>query len=230
MPDDSNTAITSCSQPVRVYINKEGELDCFKERELWERRITGGSRESLLSAGETGYQELIPALKKRLADPESDDEPEDKEALGMALAKLGDREQQQALLCELHTGNSPEMQAVALDKISYVGGWYAIRIYGELLTPAAEARFTKAKLRFRDGDVALAEPQWWALSSLPKVAPYPLPPGIDYGFNLAEMQEYSQKWSAWIQQNGDRLKKLRPTGAGVDFSARSCNGSGATQR
>jgi hypothetical protein len=222
MPDDSDTAITSCSQPVRVYINEQGELDCFKERELWERRIAGGSREGLLSAGETGYQKLIPALKKRLADPESDDDPEDKEAIGMALAKLGDRKQMQALLCELHTGNPTEMQAVALDKISYVGGWYAIRIYRELLTPVAEVRFTKAKLRVPQSDIVLSEPRWWALSSLPKVTPYPLPDGIDYGFNLAEMQEYSQKWLAWIQQNGDRLKKLQPTGAGVDFSGKSC--------
>lgn len=96
----------------------------------------------------------------------------------------------------------------------------------ELLTPAAEARFTKAKLRARQSDMALSEPRWWALSSLPKVAPYPLPAGIDYGFNLAEMQEYSQKWSAWIQQNENRLKKLQPTGAGVDFSDKSCKAKG----
>jgi hypothetical protein len=147
---------------------------------------------------------------------------EEKTAIRMALAKLGDREQQQELLCKLYRGSPAESQTVALDQIPYVGGWYAVRIYRELLTPAAEARFAKAKLRFREGDVALAEPRWWALSSLPKVAPYPLPPGVDYGFNLAQMPEYSQKWSAWIQDNEDRLKKLPPTGAGVDFSGRSC--------
>jgi hypothetical protein len=62
------------------------------------------------------------------------------------------------------------------------------------------------------------------------VAPYPLPPGIDYGFNLAQVPEYSQKWSAWIQQNQDSLKKLKPTGAGVDFSGRSCKGNAAAQQ
>jgi hypothetical protein len=222
MPEISGTKITRCSQPARVYINETGELDCFKARELWERTIEGGYAEGLLSVGETGYWELIPALKKRLSDPESPNEEDEKAAIKMALAKLGDREQEQELLCKLYQGSPTESQTVALDQIPYVGGWYAIRIYQELLTPAPEARFTKAKLRVPQSDMALSEPRWWALSSLPKVAPYPLPPGIDYGFNLAQMPEYSQKWWDWIQQNRSRLKKLKPTGAGVDFSGKSC--------
>jgi hypothetical protein len=230
MPEISGTKVTRCSQPLRIYINETGELDCFKARKLWERTIEGGYVEGLLSVGETGYWELIPALKKRLSDPESPNEEDEKAAIKMALAKLGDREQEQELLCKLYQGSPTESQTVALDQIPYVGGWYAIRIYRELLTPAAEIRFAKAKLRFREGDVALAEPRWWALSSLPRVAPYPLPAGIDYGFNLAQVPDYSQKWSTWIQQNKDRLKKLKPTGAGVDFSGRSCKQNNATQR
>lgn len=227
MPDGSHTLVVPCSQPVRVYINETGELDCFKARELWERTIEGGYAENLLSAGETGYWELIPALKKRLADPESFNEEDEKAAIKMALAKLGDRDQQQGLLCELFRNSPTEMQTIALDQISYVGGWYAIRIYQELMTPAADIRFAQAKARFRDSDFALSEPRWWALTSLPRVAPYPPPPGIDYGFNLAQVPEYSQQWSAWIQQNRDRLKKLKPTGAGVDFSGRSCEKTAA---
>jgi hypothetical protein len=230
MPDGFHTVVMPCSQPVRVYINEALELDCFKGREMWEWTIERGNPEGLLSAGETGYPELIPALKKRLADPESFDEEEEKTAIKMALAKLGDREQQQELLCKLYRSSPSESQNVALDQIPYVGGWYAIRIYRDLLTPAAAAWFAKAKLRFPEGDIALAEPRWWALSSFPRVAPYPLPTGIDYGFNLAQMPDYSQKWSAWIQQNQKRLKKLQPTGAGVDFSGRSCNRSSATRR
>jgi len=230
MPEISGTKVTRCSRPLRVYINEAGELDCFKDREMWEWRIERGNQESLLSAGDTGYWELIPALKKRLSDPESFDEEEEKTAIKMALAKLGDREQQQELLCKLYWSRPSESQTVALDQTPYVGGWYAIRIYRDLLTPAAAAWFAKAKLRFPEGDIALAEPRWWALSSFPRVAPYPLPTGIDYGFNLAQMPDYSQKWSAWIQQNQKRLKKLQPTGAGVDFSGRSCKGSSTTQR
>ncbi len=230
MPDGSHTIVIPCSQPVRVYISETGEIDCFKEREMWEWGIERGNQESLLSAGQTGYWELIPALKKRLSEPESPNEEDEKAAIKMALAKLGDREQQQELLCRLYRGNPEESQTVALDQIRYVGGWYAIRIYRELMTPAAQDRFAKAKLGFREGDVALSDPRWWALSSLPKVAPYPLPPGVDYGFNLAEMTEYSQKWSAWIQQNRDRWKKLKPTGAGVDFSGRECKENAAVQQ
>jgi hypothetical protein len=221
MPDGSHTVVTRCSKPVRVYINEEGELDCFKNREMWEHRIEGGYRETFLGAGETGYRELIPALKKHLADPEANDDPEDREGLRLALAKLGDREQMQTLLCELHTGSPLEMQTVALDKISYVGGWFAIRIYSELLTPAAKARFDEARLR-EQSDLALSEPRWWALIGLLRVAPYPPPPGIDYAFNLAQIQEYSHIWLDWIAKNEMKLKKLEPRGKGVDFSGRSC--------
>jgi hypothetical protein len=219
--DGSHTVVTRCSQRVRVFVNDEGELDCFRDREMWEQMIEGGNRETFLNAGITGYKELVPYLKKHQADPEANDDPEDKEGLLMALAKLGDREQMQDLICELHTGSPQEMQTVALDKISYVGGWYAIRIYRELLTAAAKARFEKARLR-QQSDLALSEPQWWALTGLLKVAPYPPPPGIDYGFNLAQMPEYSQIWLAWIQKYQRKLKTLEPTGAGVDFSGKEC--------
>ena len=221
MPDGSHTIVARCSKPVRVYVNESGELDCFRNREMWEQRIEGGSREIFLAAGETGYKELVPALKKHLSDPEANDDPEDTKALLMALARLGDREQMQALVCELHSGSPLEMQTVALDEISYAGGWYAIRIYRELLTPAARARFEKAKLR-QQGDLALSEPQWWALSSLLKVAPYPAPPGIGYEFNLAQMPEYAQIWLEWIRKNESKWKKLEPTGKGVDFAGKSC--------
>ncbi|MCU1331977.1 MAG: hypothetical protein JWM08_969 [Candidatus Angelobacter sp.] len=221
MPDGSHTIVSRCSKPVRVYVNDEGELDCFRDREMWEQLIERVNRETLLNAGDTGYHELIPALRKRLADTEMGDDPEDKDAVRMALAKLGDREQMQAMVCELHTGSPLEMQTVALEKVFYVGGWYAIRIYRELLTPAAKARFERARLR-EQGDLALSEPRWWALSSLLKVAPYPSPPGIDYGFNLAQMPEYSQIWLAWIAKNEGKLKKLQPTGNGVDFSGKPC--------
>lgn len=33
MPDGSHTIVVPCSQPLRVYVNENGEIDCFKERE-----------------------------------------------------------------------------------------------------------------------------------------------------------------------------------------------------
>lgn len=229
MPDGSHTVVMRCSKPLRVYINEEGELDCFKNREMWEQRIANGDHETFLSAGQTGYRELIPALKKQLADPEEDD-PEEREALGMALAKLGDRQEMQALVCELHNGSPLEMQKVAMDqdKIPYVGGWFAIRIYREMLTPAAQDRFDKARLR-EEGKLGFYEPQWWALASLLNVVPYPQPPGVEYAFNRTQMQENSKIWLDWIAKNKKRLRRLEPTGKGVDFSGRSCKPIGKSK-
>jgi hypothetical protein len=220
-PDGAHTIVSRCSKPVRVFVNRYSELDCFKDKERWEQSILErGNRQTFLSAGETGYWELIPALKKRLVDPEAQDDPEDKEGILMALAKLGDRERMQDLVCELHMASPQEMQTVALDKISYVGGWYAIRIYRELLTPAAKARFEQARLREQSG-LALSEPQWWALYSLPYIVEQ-FPPGIGFGFNFAQMPEHAQIWMEWIQKNERKLKTLEPTGAGVNFSGKTC--------
>lgn len=34
MPEGSDTRITRCSQPIQVYVDKAGQLDCFKAREM----------------------------------------------------------------------------------------------------------------------------------------------------------------------------------------------------
>jgi hypothetical protein len=189
------------------------------EKDYWEAGIAAGG-DYVLRAGNSGYKELIPALKKRYAESRAGDP--DKQNARMALAKLEDGEQQQAMVCDVLAASQLEMQQVALNEVSYVGGWYAIRIYRELLTPAAEARFLRARGLPKRSDMTLVEPRRWALVSLPKVVPSPPLASVDAGFTAAQIQDYSQKWTAWIQHNEETLKQLQPIGEGVDFSGKTC--------
>lgn len=202
-----------------VFAQKEQRSLSPNERDSWESHIAAGG-DYVLRAGNSGYKELIPALKKRYAESKAGDP--DRQNARMALAKLEDGEQQQAIVCDVLGGSQFEMQQVALNEVSYVGGWYAIRIYRELLTPAAETQFLKASPLPKTSDMTLVEPRWWALISLPKVVPSPPLVSIDAGFTSAQMQDYAQKWTAWIQGHEDTLKQLQPTGEGVDFSGKTC--------
>jgi hypothetical protein len=190
-----------------------------EEKDSWEARIATGG-DYLLRAGSSGHKELVPALKKSFAESKAGDP--DQQNARMALAKLGDREQQQAMVCDIYRASQLEMQQVALTEVSYVGGWYAIRIYRDLLTPAAETRFLKAKQLPKSSDMTLVEPRWWSLISLPKVVPSAPLGSVDSGFSASQIHDYSQKWTAWIQDHEDELEKLQPTGEGIDFSGKTC--------
>lgn len=174
----------------------------------------------LLEAGKTGESKLIVPLRSYLASRSADSFSR-RQAV-MALARLGDQRAQQAMVCDIYRASQLEMQQVALTEVSYVGGWYAIRIYRDLLTPAAETRFLKAKQLPKSSDMTLVEPRWWSLISLPKVVPNAPLGSVDSGFSASQIQDYSQKWTAWIQDYEDELEKLQPTGEGIDFSGKTC--------
>src|SRR6185437_1569846 len=92
--------------------------------------INMGVPEAMLDAGNRGAIELVPLLREHVTDPRQPryswtgrwDTPE---ASQLALAKLGQKMQQQQIACELAYGNLAE-QSLAFEKIGYVGGWFAI--------------------------------------------------------------------------------------------------------
>ncbi|HEX3156255.1 MAG TPA: hypothetical protein VHV32_16630 [Candidatus Angelobacter sp.] len=184
----------------------------------WEARIAADGTH-LLDAGNSGHKELIPILRKHLSAARTVDP--DRRNTRMALAKLGDEPQLQAIACDIRAGSQLEMQRAALEEISYVGGWYSVQIYRELLTPAAEARFLKAK-RSKNSDMTFVSPRWWGLISLPKVVPNPPLPSIDAGSSAEQIEQYTKNWTSWIQEHEDILKALQPKGEHVDLSGRSC--------
>src|SRR6185312_11760669 len=94
------------------------------------KRVKTGAPEAILDAGSYGGVELIPLLREHLTDKavpryELSGKWEQAEAAQIALAKLGQKKQQQQVACELAYGNLPE-QSLAFDKAAYIGGWFAI--------------------------------------------------------------------------------------------------------
>jgi hypothetical protein len=66
---------------------------------------------------------------------------------------------------------------------------------------------------------AITEPRLWALAMLPKIVSNPPVRAIDSSAGLEELQRYAQIWRDWIRVNEPSLRKLQPTGEGVDFPA-----------
>lgn len=213
-PDGSYTVVTPCSRSLRILVNQEGELDCFKHKELLQQYMEWNSYRSV---GDAGYKEFIPVLRKRLRNPEVLNDPDQQADIGLALAKLGDRQQQQAIVCEFRRSGPKEKQDVAMEKVPYVLGWYAIRFYREMLAPATNHSSSAAKKPLNDGDVITV---LLALMALEKVYNGP-PTKIDAQTNLQQIREYARQWLAWITKNQKELKSP-PKGNGVDFSGKSC--------
>lgn len=129
----------------------------------------------------------------------------------------------QQFVCELYNADKHKMQAMALEELPRIGGWYSIQFYRELLSPAALIKYRKARTKPENRNTATKEPVWWSLVSLPKVAPNPPPiPPPDSSFDSAKIRQYAQIWRDWIQANEATLRTLQPTGEGVDFSGNAC--------
>lgn len=214
MPDGSHTVVTPCSLPLRLYINVEGELDCFKHKELLEDYLELGRYREV---GDAGYKEFIPVLKKRLRDPDLRDDPDQQQDISLALAKLGDREQQQALVCQLLQDNPKEIEALVLDEVPYVGGWFAVRFYRAMLPPALEAGSSTRNRQPMNSSTSRSR---LALMALAKVYEGP-PTKVGAESTPNQVREYTQQWMAWITKNEKALKNP-PGGKGVDFSGKSC--------
>lgn len=146
--------------------------------------------------------------------------------VNLAAAKSGDRDAQQHFVCELYGSDKQQMEAMALNDIPHIGGWFAIQLYRELLSPEARVRYLVAKKAPATQPGDITEPRLWALAMLPKIVPNPPVGAIGSSAGPEELQRYAQIWRDWIRFNQVTLQKLEPTGGGVDFSGKSCRRSG----
>jgi hypothetical protein len=140
----------------------------------------------------------------------------------LALAKSGDRHHQQQFVCELYSADKQRMQSMGFSEVPQIGGWFAIQFYRELLSPEARVRYMIAKKGAATDSGAITEPRLWTLALLPKIVSNPPVRAIDSSAGLEELQRYAQIWRDWIRVNESSLRKLQPTGEGVDFSGRTC--------
>jgi hypothetical protein len=166
------------------------------------------------AVGNSGDKSLTPYLKDVLQSRKVDHR--EWADVQMALAKLGEREQQQQIVCVFYRGDQYEAQVAGGTQLPYIGGWFAIQLYSELLankkiwshwihTPPEGA-----------SDEVMLNPQSAALKFLPKLIP-DLP-----AMNEKNWKETQRLWPEYIRKHEAELSLLGPRGEGVDFSGASC--------
>jgi hypothetical protein len=176
---------------------------------------------AILAAGKTGDSFWVSDLKPFLkyARNKNQNLAELAPAAQLALAKLGEKEQLQEILCEADFG-SASIQNHAITKLKYVDGWFSIKILLDLLE---ERPKYKELLRDSPGDEVFV-PQGYALEVLPEIVPNP-PMAAPPRFWMAVPEKLApqrQAWREWIEKNRESLAKLSPTADGMEASEKVC--------
>src|SRR3954465_5653917 len=76
---------------------------------------------AILEAGSSGNRIYVPYLKAALKHPHAE------EQLIRALAKLGDKEQQQRIACTIHGTAASQVYETATERLPYIRGWFSIK-------------------------------------------------------------------------------------------------------
>jgi hypothetical protein len=171
-------------------------------------KIERGDHGAILSAGSSTDVRFIPLLKRTLRRYSKDDRSV-AEDVRLALAKLGDQGELEAVLCELHS-DDPYIQSHALkDKLRYIGGWAAIDTLLTFLPDTPDNQKGVAQ-----GDMAFGSRTHVAIAILGELLPTgPRSKGSRRSAIFSEGDaEEAADWRAWIEKNKEELMKLRPVG------------------
>lgn len=179
-------------------------------------RIAKGDHDAILGAGSSSDVRFIRLLRKTVRRYSKGNSSVAEDAR-LALAKLGDQHELEAVLCEVHSDN-PSVQARALkDKLRYIGGWAAISALSTLLADTPDNQKGVAL-----GDMAFGSRTHVAIAILRELLPSgphssESRPAI---FSDRDVEEAAE-WRGWIENNKEELMKLRPVG---DYLPVSCSG------
>ena len=187
-----------------------------------------GSPEAMLEAGNRGATDLLPLLKNHLNDaddPDRESRPghwQPRQAAQLALARLGDRIEQQKIGCELFYGN-PAEQSTGFYKLEYVGGWFEISRLARFLPDTEEnSRQMMPQAGMADGDATIGTRQYLAVSALDRMSlgQPAASPSKEHPFVTAPKR--ARAWQLYIDAHQQELAKVLPTGEGAVESDDYC--------
>src|SRR3954454_6287391 len=181
--------------------------------ELIRRIQKGTDPQALLQAGSSGNTKFVPLLRERLrhdADKNNSLTPQAR----MALAKLGDKQEQQALFCRVASGNMNEMQVGLSHELPYVGGWFSIQILDRVIRSELATNPRPVPL---PPDLSFAPAQVYAREVAHKMF-------TDIPVQSGPAIPSVQQWNEYFNTHKTELSKLQPTGEGVKFSPDACKG------
>jgi hypothetical protein len=195
-------------------------------------KVADGDKSAILRAGESGDRSFIPVLREAIKRYSKSDKPVnadtdyDRQGLSsetvssaarLALARLGDISEQQAIFCEMYSKNT-DIHAYAMGvKLPYIGGWYRINALMEFLQDRPENAMGWAK--FDTGYPNLMRSAVLELRRLFPDGPAPKgPENLLFGGLLA-YREDALKWQQWIESHKKKLMQMKPAGS---YSYENC--------
>jgi hypothetical protein len=135
--------------------------------------ITPAERQRIMMAqdvravGNSGDKSFVPYLKDVLQSRKLDHQEWDD--VQMALAKLGEREQQQQIVCIFYQGDKYEADRAGNRQGPYISGWFSSQLYMEMLdNKQIGSHWAKAKPQGIT-DEAMVSPVGMALTNCPSL-------------------------------------------------------------
>ncbi len=167
----------------------------------------------------TEQEQKIASLKEQLRDTNKLVKSGHFEDVQVALAKLGQHDQLQQILCELKFGR-PVIQTGAFDKLKGIGGWFSINALSKFLADSPSNMHAR-----HDFYGLYLPPQILTLQILPHIVPNPPVGEVNatrMGIYKKEREQAVRTWTEWLEKNRDSLRSLQPVGEGVNSSATVC--------
>lgn len=197
-----------CSLLIFLTCATHAQVSSTDDFERLRRKIANGDHEAILDAGSSGDERFVPALHKVIRRYAESNKAAGYDAR-LALAKLGDKDALEAVLCEVHSGN-PYIQTRALvKKLPYIGGWFAISTLAEFLPDRPENHRGTA-----EGDTTFGSLMHVSVTILRELLPSgpPAKPNDGKSAIFQENENDAKEWQQWIERNKGDLTKLKPTG------------------
>ena len=165
----------------------------------------------------TEKQKRVQAWKEKLKKIKDGRNLADFEGIQIALAKEGESEQLQQIICELDFG-VPDIQENALRKMRSVGGWFSINALSRFL--ASDPRYTQTRPDDSPDQIFIPL-QFKALQILPLIVPNPPLPEAQ-GFYQLDHSKEVEIWRKWLHENRASLEKLEPAVPTIVSSQKKC--------
>jgi hypothetical protein len=188
-----------------VLVTQTHCLSAVVSRDELIQKILAGDEQAILELGNLGDKSAVPFLQTLLGRPNKSYGSAACYAQ-MALAKLGEKQQQDEIVNEL-SSEDPSLQDDAFRKLAYVGGSLAVKTVALFLTDTKYDSWREMKQEpVPDGqkhmDVVGFEPlSWMAVRVLAEILPDPVTtPG------RTPTKESVQKWREWWEANKSKYQ------------------------
>jgi hypothetical protein len=182
------------------------------------QKVKSGDPDAIAEAGRSGNKAYVPYLRKQLTSARykgTNLSPATQSR--MALAKLGEVDQLEDLWCNV-TYSYP----APLGQLSYVGGWYSVRVLKIVLNAESDRVFERRARKQEASDVVYPPDSANALKTLTAMFPNGPRGSPEQWLTPTDRQNSIQQWNKWIADHTDELKKLEPSGDNVDLSIGAC--------